>query len=243
MYAGEIFVNFEMEQIDYKILNNLNNLPLQFENKLSAEKISLIVNAVLCSLNITNLILPFNLKTFELNFKSVDEKRIIIEKVKETFYKISCVVGFPKSINALEQLKVLIFDFESNIENVKIRNRTRVQQVQENITSSGLDLFKTVYGKNSTAVLKKLQASHVDLVETILYNYGLILSDMSMLSVIETEFVLIAALKVQGGMIEKQAFSHILGAVNVGASKVEVDSAVELIEKIKICLMPVIPSI
>ncbi|KAF3178017.1 hypothetical protein TWF225_009388 [Orbilia oligospora] len=86
----------------------------------------------------------------------------------------------------------------------------------------GSDFFTTLYGPTiSKKVLANLQKSSPDLQILATWIYALILSEGTVLTPRETSFVLIAALIPQD--VNAQLKPHLVGAINNGADREEVD--------------------
>ncbi|KAK6345816.1 hypothetical protein TWF730_010159 [Orbilia blumenaviensis] len=96
----------------------------------------------------------------------------------------------------------------------------------------GSDFFNTLYGPSiSKKVLANLQKSSPDLQILATWIYALILSEGTVLTPRETSFVLISALIPQD--VNAQLKPHLLGAINNGAGREEVDGVRECV--IDIC--------
>ncbi|KAK6511112.1 hypothetical protein TWF481_000034 [Arthrobotrys musiformis] len=97
--------------------------------------------------------------------------------------------------------------------------------------SRGSEFFTTLYGPTiSKKVLTNLQKSSPDLQILATWIYALILSEGTVLTPRETSFVLIASLIPQD--VNAQLKPHLVGAINNGANREEVDGVRECVMEI-----------
>lgn len=140
-------------------------------------------------------------------------------KVNEALWKISTVSGIPKTINALQVIHSRFGSLNTS-RSMKLRNEK--------------EFFGKVYGSVAEKLLLRLDSYHPRLKSTILNSYGQILADFSVLDEIETETCLIAALIVQGGLVEeRQGFSHKRALISFGMKEEQLSGIIQLAKKVQ----------
>ncbi|KAH7032884.1 AhpD-like protein [Microdochium trichocladiopsis] len=163
------------------------------------------------------------------------EKLEVSRRIRESLVKTSAIAGLPKSINALMSLKQvtpqqLLDDEAVYSSGSRLQDLSRISQ--EQILYRGQSFFDKLYGKLSRRVMRQMdQCGTRDLGVIARLAYGHVLSNTSILTPMETSFVLIAGLIPQD--VNPQLKGHLRGAINLGAS-VEQVRAVRA-ASIKVC--------
>jgi len=129
---------------------------------------------------------------------SPDEQLKISRRLREALVKAGAIGGLPKSINSLLALKAVtpehLLDEPSAYSPTS--RRTEVYDVPSpEILSRGQAFFEKMYGKIAKRVMGQMDRSGTEdlgLMARLMYSY--ILSNTSVLSSVETSFVLIAGL-------------------------------------------------
>lgn len=138
------------------------------------------------------------------------------EEVYEVFLQQYLFVGFP---SALEGMKAL----------GKVWPRDGVQVMSETMsyqafTERGQSLYEEIYSKNADVVRKEMLNLSPDLAAwAVIEGYGKTLSRNGL--DVKTRELCIVGILTQLGW-KRQLFSHIMGALNVGATKDEVKAAI-----------------
>ncbi|OHW96670.1 carboxymuconolactone decarboxylase [Colletotrichum incanum] len=159
-----------------------------------------------------------------------DEQLLISRKLREALIKASAVGGLPKTINSLMELKKVtpehLLDEPHGSDNYTTSSPT-ARYVDVHGTASpkilqrGQDFWNKIYGKISRRIMSQMDRSGTeDLGLTARLMYGYILSNINVLSPVETSYVLIAGLIPQD--VNPQLKGHLRGALNGGASVEEV---------------------
>ena len=175
-------------------------------------QISSNIEALLSCCAIASLNKPKVIPKILINLDALD-----LSKIREAFFKISTVIGLPKSINALQELH----EYTSRL-NIKLIDPRPFELLDGRI------LFDKVYARNSEKVLVKINQTYPLMTHLILNSYSSVLSQGGLLSEAETELAMIASLYVQGGAVLSQCKSHELGAVNCGATSEDVKNAIRI---------------
>ncbi|KAI7907800.1 uncharacterized protein BX663DRAFT_528501 [Cokeromyces recurvatus] len=136
-------------------------------------------------------------KIDKMNHLSKEEKNQLFAKIilrlREAILKSFVIIGFPKTINTLQQLANITPD------NIKT-------------------LLPTKPIRHTDKVLKNMYNTHPDLAQTALNQlYGPILSETSILNAKDTSLITVAGLMIQD--IPLQLVGHSHGAIHNGASK------------------------
>jgi alkylhydroperoxidase/carboxymuconolactone decarboxylase family protein YurZ len=140
------------------------------------------------------------------------------EEVHEVFLQQYLFVGFPSALEAMKALG-------------KVWPREGVQIMVEpmsyqTFTERGQELYEQVYSKNADVVRKEMLNLSPDLAAwAVIEGYGKTLS-RSGLDVKTRELCIVGILTQLGW--KRQLFSHIMGAINVGAGKDEVKAAIAI---------------
>lgn len=128
--------------------------------------------------------------------------------------------GFPRAIEAFAALHAA---FEAPPAREDPRDRDRANR-------DGRGLFASIYGKNDDLVLRQLERFSPDFARAVIEDaYGRILT-RSGLDGRTRELAAVCALASLG--LERQLFSHVRGALALGAGREEIEAMVELAAEI-----------
>ncbi|KAF2501277.1 hypothetical protein BU16DRAFT_522264 [Lophium mytilinum] len=159
------------------------------------------------------------------------EQLRIARKLREGLIKSLAVVGMPKTINALYALKdatpASLLD-EPTGASPSARPAEVYSTPTAEILLRGQTYFEHVYGKVSTRVMGQMDGSGTEdlgVVARLLYGY--VLSNESVLTAVETSFVMLAGLIPQD--VNPQLKGHLRGALNSGATVEEVRAVREAV--------------
>jgi hypothetical protein len=197
-------------------------LPLDPNNEsIITHSDKLIIIACCCSsLNRPDLLCQLPLSSLVLAQK-VGHTTALTFKVKSAIFKISAVVGLGKTINSLAALP--------NIDLPHTRPSTHAE-----IQAKAHERFARVYTTQTTKLCASLDASHPQMTDLIQFTYGNILANDAYLSFYETEIALIAAVVMDGGIVEeRQGFSHKRALKIGGYSEEVIERLVEFSKSVK----------
>lgn len=176
--------------------------------------------------------------------KSIDElysrpsalQRQLTERFREAFIKSGPLGGLPKAINVLTQLKDVtptqLLPSTQEIDPIKAADGLapcyesvgRALETPEKTTSRGLEHWNHIYSKVSKRVANNLNSCYPDLwYYTVAHVYGPLLSYDEILSVQETNLIIIASLVPQD--VNPQLRGHLKGALNLGCDEEAVEAA------------------
>ncbi|MDP4199388.1 MAG: carboxymuconolactone decarboxylase family protein [Bacteroidota bacterium] len=142
------------------------------------------------------------------------------EEIYECFLQLHLFAGFPAALEAMRALRAAWP--RGHDEKLEVREPVSYPQFVER----GQKLFEQVYGANSERVRAEIRDLSVELgAWTMNDGYSKTLSRPGLAS-IARELATVAGLTQLGW--ERQLFSHILGARNVGASKEDVEEAISI---------------
>ena len=127
------------------------------------------------------------------------EKLQLTRRMREALLKVAAVGGFPKTINALMELKSCtspaLLDAASSSSASPTSRTSELRSNPSAILSRGKAFFDAVYGKVAGRVMKQLdECGAEDLGAVVRLVYGHILSDEAVLGKAETSFCMIAGL-------------------------------------------------
>jgi alkylhydroperoxidase/carboxymuconolactone decarboxylase family protein YurZ len=162
------------------------------------------------------------------------EQLSIARRTREALVKSAAIIGLPKTINALFALK------EGTPESLRdeplgYSQTGRTIDLYTTQTSTilqrGQKFFDQVYGKVTNRVMGQMDRSGTeDLGLLARIEYGYILSPTGVLNAAETSYVVLAALVPQD--VNPQLKGHLVGAVNNGATRDEVNAVRGLVVKL-----------
>ena len=145
---------------------------------------------------------------------------LLHEKFYEIVLQSYLFLGFPRMLNAAENLDRTM-PVEYNREGLRQISPSESSQWYEN----GLSLCRKVYGEKYDSLFGKVAAMAPEVFRwMIIEGYGKVLSRPS-LDIVSRELSIIAFLMMENR--KKQLHSHIMGALNVGASTELVNSVIE----------------
>ncbi|KAI9483018.1 MAG: AhpD-like protein [Benjaminiella poitrasii] len=156
------------------------------------------------------------------NLLSKEEKNKLIASVilrlREAILKSYIIIGFPKTINTLQQLaNVTPEDIKALLPTKPLRKEESWSEVQHE-RQRGKTLFSKIYDRHTDKVIKNMYSTHPDLAQTALHQlYGPTLSETSILNAKETSLVTVAGLMIQD--IPLQLVGHSHGALHNGATE------------------------
>ncbi|KAJ3110834.1 hypothetical protein HDU96_006243 [Phlyctochytrium bullatum] len=155
--------------------------------------------------------------------------------------QVAAIAGAPRTINALTSLRNIVKskrpDVISAVDSLTAPDGAkailwapqglagRYTLSEQETLARGQVFFHTVYSSVADRLLKQLQTIHPDFASLVKVEYSRNLSESSVLSDLETELCLVAAIAVMGGETVKQLESHRRGAVNYGATTEQVSAA------------------
>lgn len=147
-----------------------------------------------------------------------------IEDIQEAILQCYLFAGFPAAIEGFIVLKSVQ---ESEFKPLQNKAEDNIDLWRER----GIELCKKIYAKNYDKMVENVNALNPDLADWMLVEgYGKTLS-RSGLSELNREYCAIASLAVLGW--KRQLFSHSKGAMNLGASKSDVESVYQFSELFK----------
>lgn len=140
------------------------------------------------------------------------------DEVYEVFLQQYLFVGFP---SALEAMKALGKIWPK--EGIQVMTETMSYQA---FTERGQALYEQIYSKNADVVRKEMINLSPELAAwAVIEGYGKTLSRKGL--DVRTRELCIVGILTQLGW-KRQLFSHIMGAINAGASKEDVAAAIEI---------------
>ncbi|KAI8601855.1 hypothetical protein EDD21DRAFT_373464 [Dissophora ornata] len=163
---------------------------------------------------------------------TLTEQIRFVRRLREALYKASVLCGGPYGINALGAVNFALDPELSAAVNGygPLRGPANAASPEE-YQQRGRDLFQTIYQHHTEPILTKIGNSSQDLVQGILRDtYGKILSDISLITIPETELCLVATLVPLN--VPPQLKSHVYGARNVGVPMEQVQELVTVAETI-----------
>lgn len=165
---------------------------------------------------------------------SHSEQLTVARRTREALIKSAAIIGLPKTINALFALKEAT---PVNLRDEPLGFSPTARTVDlyttqaSTILQRGQKFFDQVYGKVTNRVMGQMDRSGTeDLGLLARIEYGYILSPTGVLNAAETSYVVLAALVPQD--VNPQLKGHLVGAVNNGASREEVNAVRGLVVRI-----------
>ncbi|MCB0279846.1 MAG: carboxymuconolactone decarboxylase family protein [Calditrichaeota bacterium] len=147
-----------------------------------------------------------------------------LEEIQEVILQCYLFAGFPSAIEGFIVLKTIQ---QESYEPLDQKSSNNI----EDWRSQGIQLCKQIYAENFERMMTNMKNLNPDLAEWAIYEgYGKTLSRTG-LKPRTRELCAVASLAVNGW--ERQLYSHCKGAVNCGASKDDVNSALLLAELFK----------
>ncbi|KAL1917241.1 uncharacterized protein VTP21DRAFT_4897 [Calcarisporiella thermophila] len=158
--------------------------------------------------------------------ESEEDKVLFLTRVREAVLKGMLLSGVPRVINTLSHISGVVDP--SLMEKLPKESTKKITSMEDfaRIHARGDSFFDKVYGSQATKVREVLRGYNPDLMDFVQDSYGRYLSDERLLSSVETELCVIAALVPMG--VEPQLKSHCIGAMNVGATKEQVETVLSL---------------
>ncbi|KAJ2893107.1 hypothetical protein IWW38_002974 [Coemansia aciculifera] len=157
------------------------------------------------------------------------EKAHFIQQTREAILKMSCLMGTPKSINALTSLMALVgpgSDLAQELTKIPSL-RSQANYNYDQMRARGRELFDGIYGRHASTVEGKLRALYPDLAEVVMVDcYGRLLGETRYLDGRDTELCAIGSLVPLD--VPSQLKSHCLGAARMGATEEMVQAALQL---------------
>ncbi|KAG9001268.1 hypothetical protein FRB95_002540 [Tulasnella sp. JGI-2019a] len=146
----------------------------------------------------------------------VDDRLLVVRKIKDALFKSGLLSGYPKAINALVALHNELPE--------ELRDKKPLRDLSRStdaLTQAGHAYFESTYGDTSASVQGLLDGAFPDLgyfSRTIGYGYVYSFSDV--LGHVDTSFAMISALIASDTPL--QVGWHLRGAIRNGASEAEV---------------------
>ncbi|KAL0947584.1 hypothetical protein HGRIS_013673 [Hohenbuehelia grisea] len=153
---------------------------------------------------------------------SIEQQKLLANRVRDALFKSGLTTGYPKAIESLIALHQVM--------PVELREPSMMRDPGTSIeqyASDGAVLFKQVYGESAGPVQQALNDAYPDLgwfSNTV--GYGLTYGFTSLLSPLETSYVLVSALISVDA--PRQIHWHIAGARRNGASLAEIKAVREI---------------
>lgn len=162
------------------------------------------------------------------------EQLNMARRTREALIKSAAIIGLPKTINALFALKEAT---PANLRDEPLgfsptgRTADIYTSQASTVLQRGQKFFDQVYGKVTNRVMGQMDRSGTeDLGLLARIEYGYILSPTGVLDPAETSYVVLAALVPQD--VNPQLKGHLVGALNNGASRDEVNAVRGLVVRI-----------
>ncbi|CAO3612520.1 unnamed protein product [Mucor fragilis] len=145
----------------------------------------------------------------------------IVLKLREAILKSYIIIGFPKTINTLQQLaNATPAEIKALLPDKPLRKEESWSDVQ-NERQRGRLLFGAIYERHTDKVIKNMYSTHPDLAQTALNQlYGPTLSETSVLNARETSLVTVAGLMITNVPLQLVGHSH--GAIHNGATREDI---------------------
>ncbi|KAG1454709.1 hypothetical protein G6F56_007252 [Rhizopus delemar] len=216
-------------------LKNILLRALEKENDISKETWYLASVAVMASVNhpedVKDVYDVISDHVGQIHKNQVSKDELIsktVLRMREAALKSHVIIGFPKTINVLQNLADATPEsIKSLLPTKPLRKEDTWSDVQLQ-RQRGEKLFDTIYGRYTEKVIHNMCSSHPDLAQTALHHlYGPTLSDESILSAKETSLVVVASLIVQN--VPLQLKGHRYGAINNGATESEIKKLESLV--------------
>ncbi|KAK4509632.1 uncharacterized protein ATC70_006934 [Mucor velutinosus] len=146
----------------------------------------------------------------------------VVLKLREAILKSYIIIGFPKTINTLQQLaNATPAEIKALLPDKPLRKEESWSDVQ-NERQRGKALFGTIYERHTDKVIKNMYSTHPDLAQTALNQlYGPTLSETSVLNARETSLVTVAGLMITNVPLQLVGHSH--GAIHNGATRQDIE--------------------
>jgi 4-carboxymuconolactone decarboxylase len=143
------------------------------------------------------------------------------EEIYEVFLQSYLFAGFP---SALESLRLLSKVFGPSAD--RLRSEKEITEEYKSFAKSGNDLYQKVYAGNAERVREEMLRLSPDLAAwAVIEGYGKTLSRPQLN--MKTRELCVVAMLTQLGW-ERQLYSHILGAKNIGADVEEITEAASI---------------
>jgi len=149
------------------------------------------------------------------------DSRITVDEIYEVLLQGHLFCGYPRAIESFIVLKETLKDpnYLPSRETESIR-----RQNPNSLKLRGLSLARRIYGGNFDLVFRNIIGLSPELAEgMIAEGYGRIISRGG-LDIVSRELAIISGLTVTG--MPRQLYSHIRGAINVGAKPRQIEAAV-----------------
>ncbi|KAG0167018.1 hypothetical protein DFQ28_006709 [Apophysomyces sp. BC1034] len=150
-------------------------------------------------------------------------------RLREGLFKSFPIAGYPKVINALQELHKAVPDSVK----ANLNAGMRAENTWEDVVlqrERGLALFETIYERHSQRVLDSMSATHPDLAQTAINHlYGPVMSDTRILSAHDTSLILVAGLMAQN--LPSQLKGHWNGARHNGVAEETLEEVKRLVEQ------------
>ena len=143
-----------------------------------------------------------------------------LEDLQETTLQVFLFAGYPRTIVAFESLAAAAPSYAP----------PPAEPDRPDLDERGRELFARIYGPHAERVLSHLQELHPDFQRYVVRDaYGQVLA-RPFLPVEERELLAVAML---GAMrLPRQLRAHVRGALNVGASADQIETALEAVEAV-----------
>lgn len=153
-------------------------------------------------------------------------KETMTRRLREGLFKTFAIVGYPRVINALQQLPPVEGD------DTHVLRKEDSWEAILNQRQRGRSLFDAIYERHSARVENQMHAAYPDLAQAAIHHlYGPVLSDTSVISACETSLIVVACLTVMD--MPAQLKGHRYGALHLGATQEDLDRAQEIAQTLQ----------
>ncbi|CEP13834.1 hypothetical protein [Parasitella parasitica] len=202
---------------------------IQYKQDIATDIWYIVAAVVMSSVNkpedIKHIYDIINERVDKMENMTIEEKNkliaAIVLKLREAILKSYIIIGFPKTINTLQQLADATPEkIKALLPNKPLRKEDSWSDIQ-NERQRGKALFGTIYERHTDKVIKNMYNAHPDLAQTALYQlYGPTLSETSVLNAKETSLVTVAGLMITN--VPLQLVGHSYGAIHNGATQADI---------------------
>ncbi|KAG1735923.1 uncharacterized protein EDB91DRAFT_1143530 [Suillus paluster] len=153
---------------------------------------------------------------------SNEDRRLLVQKMRDGIFKSGMISGYPKAINALVSLYEATPEELRDTELLRDPNRSK-----EDVAAAGQAYFDSTYGDTAVTVQSLLRSAYPDLEHfTLTLGYGYVYAFLEVTSAKETSFTMISALIPND--TPRQVEWHLTGAIRNGATVEEVRAVREI---------------
>jgi len=149
-------------------------------------------------------------------------------KVRMVIEQAQLFCGFPRMLNALFALREAAEKAEVSLDGGEIHKLATTSE--SDLSDQGRELWNKVYGENAERVLEKTQAASAEAARwSLAHAYGRVMGRDG-LGELQRELCVVAGLIPMD--VQPQLKGHVMGAVNLGASKTQMWDLLSLVRKL-----------